>query len=87
MPPLVFAQRGVAEQRIDFGHLEAGDRDIEIEIEAGQVLQLDLQDLGVPADRLGELVVSQDLGALLHITEVAGRFVVDAGPSSSRPGP
>ena len=58
------------DQDVDLGHLEAGDRDVEVEIELDQVLQLDRQDLAIPAGLLGELVVGEDVGALLRLAHV-----------------
>lgn len=60
----------VTEQDIDLGHFKAGDCDVEIEIEAGQMLQLDLQNLRIPPGFLGELVVGQDVGSLLCVVEM-----------------
>ena len=50
--------------------INKADRNVEIEIKAGEVLQLDLQDLGIPAGLLGELVVGKDVGAFLRVIEM-----------------
>jgi hypothetical protein len=43
-------RRGIeaADQHIDLRHVETGHRDVEVEIEVDQVLQLDRQDLRIP---------------------------------------
>ena len=69
-PGLAFGGVSRSRQNVDLGHLEAGDRDVEIKIEPGQVLQLDLEDLRIPAGLLGELVVGEDVGALLCVREM-----------------
>ena len=51
-------------------HLKAGDRHVEVDDDLGQVLQFDREDLGVPAGSRGELVVGQDIGALLVVAEM-----------------
>jgi hypothetical protein len=43
----------LAEQDVDLRHLEAGDGDVEVEIELKQVLQLDREQLAIPAGVLG----------------------------------
>ena len=50
------------------GRREAGELDVELEID--QALQLDRQDLAVPAGLLGQPVVGKDVGPLLGLGEV-----------------
>ena len=64
---------------VDLRHLEPGQFDIDLELD--QPLQFDRQQLLVPAGLLGELVVGQDIGALIGLAQVrqpAGRHCVDA---------
>ena len=61
---------GLANQHVDLGHLEAGNRNVEIKIERREMLQFDPKDLAIPAGLLGELVVGEDVGALLSIAEM-----------------
>src|SRR5205823_12525669 len=53
----------ILQDDVDFRHLEPGQFDFDIEID--QTLQLDRQNLLVPPGLLGELVVGQDVGALM----------------------
>jgi len=66
----VIVRLGTAKQEVDLGHFEAGDGNVEIEIEARQVLQFDRQDLAIPSGLLGKPIVGEDIGAPLCIIEV-----------------
>jgi len=69
----------ILQDDVDFRHLEPGQFDFDIEID--QTLQLDRQKLLVPAGLLGELVVGQDVGALIRLAQMrepAGRHRGDA---------
>ena len=71
--------RGVLEDDVDLRHLEPGQLDLDVEVD--QALQLDRQKLLVPAGLLGELVVGQDVGALIGLAQMrqpAGGHRVDA---------
>ena len=59
---------GFLEKEIDLGGLEARQLDLEVEVDQG--LQLDRQDLPVPAGLLGQSVVGKDVGPLLGLREV-----------------
>ena len=59
-----------ADQHIDLRHIEAGYRDIEVEIELDQVLQLDGQDLRIPARFLGQSIVGKDVGTFFSFAEM-----------------
>jgi hypothetical protein len=59
---------GFIEQHIDLGQGEAGDLDVEFQID--QRLQLDCQHLAVPAGIEGQLVVGQHIGPALGRIEV-----------------
>jgi hypothetical protein len=61
-----------ADQDVDLGGLETRNGHIKIEIDAGQVLQLDGEDVPIPPRLLGELVVGEDVGALLVFAARAG---------------
>jgi hypothetical protein len=56
------------ETQIDFGRLEADQLDLEVEVDQG--LQLDRQDLAVPAGSLRQAVVGQDVRPPLGLGEV-----------------
>ena len=56
------------EDDVDLGGLEAGQFDLEIEID--QRLQLDRKDLPIPARLLGQAVVGQNIGAFFGVAEV-----------------
>ena len=58
------------DQNVDLGGLEAGDGQIEVEVKRGEALQLERQQLMVPAGVLGELVVGEDVGANLGLCQV-----------------
>src|SRR6516225_9159690 len=56
------------EDEIDLGHFKAGDFNLEVHVD--ESLQLDRQDLAVPTRFLRELVVGQDVCALLCVAEM-----------------
>ena len=62
--------REIGEEKIDLAGLEAGDVDLVLE-EARKLAELERQDLPIPACLLGQAVVSQDVGPLVHLGEVA----------------
>jgi hypothetical protein len=53
------------DEAVDLGDRETGDADIEVEIKGEQILKLPRQDLFVPASVERELIVGDDVGALL----------------------
>ena len=57
------------DQAIDLHRLEAGDGDIEFDLDLAQELQLMAQDLHVPASVLRQLVIGQGVGSLLSIRQ------------------
>ena len=61
---ILFGDKPV-DQRIDLGHLEADDADVEVEIARHQGLQFFGQNGVIPAGIQGQLVVSKHIGALL----------------------
>ena len=70
---------GFLQAKVDLGGLEARQLDLEVEVDQG--LQLDRQDLPVPASLLGQPVVGKDVGPLLCFREVGepnGRHDGDA---------
>ena len=60
----------VVEEEIQLGGLEAGDLQIEIELELGKRLELDRQDLAIPAGQLGQPVVGDHIGPALGLREM-----------------
>ena len=62
-PPARRRPLGLLENEVDLGGLEAGQLDLEVQVDQG--LQLDRQDLPVPAGFLGQPIVGKDIGALL----------------------
>ncbi len=73
--------RLVANDEVDLGDLEAGDGEVELGRELEQRLELDGQDLFIPARLLGEPVVGDHVGALLglaHVREADGRHLAHA---------
>src|SRR5262249_61515560 len=64
------------EHEVDFGGRETGELDIEIDVD--EALQLDRQELSVPARVEGELVVGQHIGpplARIQMSQDDGRSV------------
>ena len=60
---------GSLDEKIDLGHLEAGDGDVEIDDDLGQMLKFDGEN-SPSQSRRGQLVVSQDVGAFLVVAEM-----------------
>ena len=58
----------ISEQHVDLAHLEAGELDIEINIESEQ-LKLFGEDVLVPAGDLGQPVICDHIGADLRLRE------------------
>jgi hypothetical protein len=58
------------QQQVDLGRREAGDLEVEVELQAGELLELERETRLVPAGVLGQPVVGQDEGAPLRITQV-----------------
>ena len=54
------ALRGVADQEVDLGGLEADHLEVEIEVQLRQALELDGEEVLVPAGELGQPVVGDD---------------------------
>ena len=61
----------VIEQEVELRRFESGDLQIEIEVEFGQRLELDRQDLAIPAGQLGQPVVGDHIGPALGLREMA----------------
>ena len=59
---------GVVEEEVDLGEREAGELDVELEIDEG--LQLDREDIAVPAGVQRELVVGDHVGPALRRAQV-----------------
>src|SRR5215207_7579436 len=59
---------GVIEQDVDFGKREAGELEIKLHVNEG--LQLDRQDIAIPAGVLRKLVVGDDIGPSLGLVEM-----------------
>ena len=57
-------------RQIELGGLEAGDLQIEVEIDLGERLQFDRQEVPIPARTLRELIVGNYVGAHLGVGEV-----------------
>lgn len=64
------ALRAAADPEIDLGGLEADHLQVEVEVHLGQALQLDREQVLVPASKLGEAVVGDHEGADLGLGEV-----------------
>ena len=58
------------DQQVDLARLKAGDLDIEIQVDLGEMLELDGEKLFIPAGELGQPVVGQDIGPLLGFGQV-----------------
>ena len=58
------------DDEIDHRHFEASHRHIKVDNDVHQMLQLDREDVVVPACQRGELVVRQDVGAYLIVAEM-----------------
>ena len=59
---------GVVQENVDFGEGEAGELDVELNVNEG--LELDRQDIAVPAGVLRKLVVGDHIGAALRLGQV-----------------
>ena len=57
----------VIEQKIQLGGIEPGDLRIEVQVQGSQTLQLDLEDLPVPASQLGQPIIGDHIGPALGI--------------------
>lgn len=71
----------VGDQDVDLRSLEARHLDVEVQIEHGQRLQLQGQEVLVPAGQLGQSVVGDEVSAdlcLAHVRETDGRHPFDA---------
>ena len=69
-------RRQALHQLVDLGDREAGDADVEADVGLHQLLQLERQQLFVPAGVEGELVVGQHIGPLLgrrHVVDPQAR--------------
>ena len=73
------ASPALVEHEVDLGEAEAGQLDIELEVD--QRLQLDREDLLVPAGVERQLVVGEHIGAALGVGEVRQRAA--SAPTSS----
>ena len=65
------------------GGLETGDGDVDVEFELQEALELDGEQLPVPARVFGKLVVGDDVGADLggrEVREADRRHLLDAEP-------
>ena len=58
------------DENIDLGGLEAGKGKIEVEIDREKFLQLDGEDLPIPAGKLRKAVVGDDIGADLFLRQI-----------------
>ena len=70
-----------ANQEINLAHLKTGGGYIEIKVHFEETLQFQGKQFAVPAGILGELVVGENVGALLrlgHIVDADGRDRIDA---------
>jgi len=70
---------GILQDDVDFRYLEPGQFDLDVEID--QILELNRQKLLVPPGFLGELVIGQDVGALIRLAQMrepVGRHRGDA---------
>ena len=64
--------RCVAAEDVDLGHLEAGNGDVEIELQVSEASEFDRESFVVPTGVEGQLVVGNDIGA-----DLLGRQIVD----------
>ena len=55
-------QRQGLQGNVDFGQFEAGDGQIKIDIEVGQILKLERQQIRIPAGVFRQPVVGNDIG-------------------------
>jgi hypothetical protein len=58
------------EQEVDLGHLEAGQLEVEVQLELADVAQLQRHQLTVPAGGLGQPAVGARAGALLRLAHL-----------------
>ena len=73
---VLFAERQLADEHVDLRQLEAGDGEIEVDVEVGEILELDREQVPIPAGILGELVVGDHISAdirLAHARQLDGR--------------
>jgi hypothetical protein len=71
----------LADQDVDLRHRKAGDRHLEVEVEFGEILKVDRQQLPVPAGLFGDAVVCNHIGAdlgLAHVCETDRRHGLEA---------
>src|SRR5690606_18882407 len=54
------ALSGMADQDVDFGGLESDHLEVEVELQIGESLKLECQEVLVPPCKLGQLVVGDD---------------------------
>ena len=85
--------RGAFDQEIDFGHIEPGELQAEIEVQFGKLAQLLAQEPVVPGGDLGQAIVGDHKGARLGVAEVLqadrrdlGATELPAGEQSSMAG-
>ncbi len=56
------------EEQVDFGHFEAGERNIKSDI--NQALQFQDQQAAIPARFLGQPIVGDDVGSFFGVTKM-----------------
>jgi hypothetical protein len=65
---ILFLLRGRVENEVDFWNLEA--RDFDVEADSDEMLQLDLENLLIPASFFGETIVGDDVGPPLILGQM-----------------
>ena len=68
---VVIRLHGADDETIDLSRVETGYLDIEVELDLGERLELDREQLLVPAGQFGQAVVGDNVGAKLLFREVA----------------
>ena len=71
------------QQQVDLGGLEAGEGQLEIDLELADVAQLEGEQLLVPAGKLGQPVVGDGVGPLLRLRQLPRRMVGTVAMPSS----
>ena len=70
----------LAQNQIDFPHLEAGDGNVKVKVKRSQMLQLDGKNRIVPSSFFRQLVIGQNVGSDLMVGQIVqayGRNLLD----------
>ena len=78
---VIACQRQLADQQVDFRQLEAGQGNVEIDIEIGEVLQLKTEQFTVPAGIFGQTIIGDHVSpnfGFAHRRQTHRRNLVEA---------